>query len=1318
MAEKLYILPYLRKGLSGFITPQEGYMQGQHRAQIEVSVELKGKNRESGKETKEDLGRKIQLVGPADVKRVNESAISQVFPPSSKSQRYNAFNMPFVEFYEEDFPWRYTPLAPDANGSLVPWLMLVAVKKGEFSVETNTSGVKVVTFNLSDERYAEVFPSMDLVKKLAHVQLILDDSVEVNNAEVNKLLEDNPEKGIARILCASKIPTSENISVFLLPVFESGRCGGLGESVNDLYLDDCAVEKQATVFPVYYQWSFYTSSAGGTFEDLADKLEFTSDEEYEKLSSNLTVDIANSGLLVTKGTQPDSNGEIVIDVPAALKLKQTGSQKDSALKEEDTAYRNKLKEELLKSPMFAENSDSSTEDPWVVPPVYGAMHLQATKDDLDGKGKNPVIKEANLELKNRIASGMGSAVVRNNQESFVNRAWQKVEKINELNQIIREYCQMVEVNKTAETRRKVTFEKSCERNISVLHSDAVIRVLNNSKRFRKNVSVESLRKKIEDIQNEYKNQKKNDQVQYKYLYDLDNCIGLRSRFRLTTKTSSSLIDFLRETSVINSLDDQEIKDLLLELRSMIIAALPKSSNKTAGENNVSYEPKKGSRQQNFTKRREKGEKVVKEEITDGFTVIMVEETESDVLDSLDIDRDTLTKLLGRMDTKTFQKKVLNLAQLVSAWLKEYSQKAAKSKIESYSDVMVPKKKRSIGITKAELDSLVSPSVWREVMDNGTRIQKVATQRSEEFMRSNPWLNGLVDIVYENKRFYFIRSRNSYTPTVNYSFINENCTELIMAARGDIKPKIDRQTYGRYAQIAKEAAQVKNDIFTANYTMDENSSASDIYYPLQLDLFKIKDDEYKTVGHGYVVDDKIFAKIAKQFGEKNSGKPIVIYYNSVDEETSAVDTNKDKQGKIYIFPSSYNGITYCKEYRFNLDDTFCGGTISYQYKDGNVTNVSDTGNFDTQSISRFLVEILWKAYADKFPDLASINEFWSNLMVIQQTWLLKPTLAMVEFEENSTKSNVNVVTADNIQLNDTDGELYEKLANKLDSLDLKWANLKEQVADPEHKDVIDIKQEETERINEIIEKYKDVEENQLSDWEEFVKSGAVNSKYPVMAYPEYLEPTFFYLKELAREYILPSAGEMRSNTITIMNTNPKFEEAFLLGMNTEMGQELLWREYPTDQRGAYFRKFWDQTSLPEKDELENKYYDIEKINKWSGSLGSNHKGSKDSMIVFAIKGELMRAYPKTKIYLSTISASKHIEVKYEAGMTSWLSDDTYLVGFQGVKEKMLSEDNLCLTFQEEMSSIVFTDKQGLDDVSNSAAYASKAQDRASIFVLPL
>ena len=31
---------------------------------------------------------------------------------------------------------------------------------------------------------------------------------------------------------------------------------------------------------------------------------------------------------------------------------------------------------------------------------------------------------------------------------------------------------------------------------------------------------------------------------------------------------------------------------------------------------------------------------------------------------------------------------------------------------------------------------------------------------------------------------------------------------------------------------------------------------------------------------------------------------------------------------------------------------------------------------------------------------------------------------------------------------------------------------------------------------------------------------------------------------------------------------------MVGLNHEFARELLWREYPTDQRGSYFRQFWD------------------------------------------------------------------------------------------------------------------------------------------------
>ena len=59
-----------------------------------------------------------------------------------------------------------------------------------------------------------------------------------------------------------------------------------------------------------------------------------------------------------------------------------------------------------------------------------------------------------------------------------------------------------------------------------------------------------------------------------------------------------------------------------------------------------------------------------------------------------------------------------------------------------------------------------------------------------------------------------------------------------------------------------------------------------------------------------------------------------------------------------------------------------------------------------------------------------------------------------------------------------------------------------------------------------------------------------------------------------KYFLPNINLIAPNSITLLETNQKFIESYMVGLNHEMARELLWREYPTDQRGSYFRQFWD------------------------------------------------------------------------------------------------------------------------------------------------
>ena len=70
-----------------------------------------------------------------------------------------------------------------------------------------------------------------------------------------------------------------------------------------------------------------------------------------------------------------------------------------------------------------------------------------------------------------------------------------------------------------------------------------------------------------------------------------------------------------------------------------------------------------------------------------------------------------------------------------------------------------------------------------------------------------------------------------------------------------------------------------------------------------------------------------------------------------------------------------------------------------------------------------------------------------------------------------------------------------------------------------------------------------------------------------------------LTEVAQRLVLPGLELVPPNTVVPLETNSTFVESYLVGLNTEMGRELLWREYPADLRATYFDRFWDASSSP-------------------------------------------------------------------------------------------------------------------------------------------
>jgi hypothetical protein len=141
--------------------------------------------------------------------------------------------------------------------------------------------------------------------------------------------------------------------------------------------------------------------------------------------------------------------------------------------------------------------------------------------------------------------------------------------------------------------------------------------------------------------------------------------------------------------------------------------------------------------------------------------------------------------------------------------------------------------------------------------------------------------------------------------------------------------------------------------------------------------------------------------------------------------------------------------------------------------------------------------------------------------------------------------------------------------------------------------------------------------------------------PVMAAPEFPRPMYAPLAQLASDWLLPGLDKVPPNTTTILKTNQRFVESYMIGLNHEMARELQWNEYPTDLRGSYFRQFWDVAGfVPPATDTES-LRDIKRLHEWGSNapLGANRPAPPASgeYLVLLVRGELLRRYPNTIVY---------------------------------------------------------------------------------------
>jgi hypothetical protein len=471
-------LPWLRQGLSNTITQGETDANATLRASVALQLTVRSEGIGAAIPDAHLTTTTVRLYGPGDVLGIERRAIIKT-EPRHWITNYEPNNLAHIEFYDEDFPWRYTPAHADTtNHRHRPWIMLVVLAEGEFR-DGNAEGKPAPFIDISD---LSKLPPKDELWAWAHVHanrnLGADDTVIVNSdgadiaEKLSGVLAENPDLAYSRIVCPRKLEKNTAYHAFLIPSFETGRVAGLGMRVSDV--DDAMrgawedYPNRASLaggsFPYYYRW-FFRTGLEGDFEFLVRLLKprvmdarvGRRDIDVQQPGSNL------DGILGPKGDGVLRLGgalripEIALSPAELLETQQFENwavPRPHAFQRDLASFINLADDYVEQTATAAHegptvpdaigalpNGDTDP-DPLITPPLYGMWHAM-TKRLLTRRGGTALpntgnwVHELNLDPRHRVAAGFGTKVVRERQEDYMNAAWEQVGEIVEANRKLR-----------------------------------------------------------------------------------------------------------------------------------------------------------------------------------------------------------------------------------------------------------------------------------------------------------------------------------------------------------------------------------------------------------------------------------------------------------------------------------------------------------------------------------------------------------------------------------------------------------------------------------------------------------------------------------------------------------------------------------------------------------------------------------------------------------------------------------------------------------------------------------------------------------------
>ncbi|MET0793618.1 MAG: hypothetical protein ABW061_19010, partial [Polyangiaceae bacterium] len=470
-------LPWLRQGLSNSIREAETDANPALRASFDVTLTVHAQA-VAAAIPDAPVTRHVRLFGPGDVIGVDRRAIVKT-EPRDWITNFEPNYLAHVDFYDEDFPWRYTPAKPDASRHRNrPWLALVVLEESEFK-DGDARDKPLPFVEIAD---LTCLPATEQLWAWAHVQVnqnlganesqIVSDDGGALAQKLAAALAQNADFAYSRVVSPRKLEANKAYHAFLIPSFETGRVAGLGldlskvdDAMRGAWQDHAQrANLSPNSFPYYHRFYFRTGNAGD-FEYLVRLLE---PQSLDSRVGRRDLDVQRPYPGMTGISGPNADG--VLRLGGALKVPDRAldaAQLADAARFEHWAdptphpfqrelaafvnladeYATKTAEQAHESPALPDPIGAlpggvTDPDPLITPPLYARWHaltqrLLTRREGTPAPNLGNWVHQLNLDPRHRASAGLGTKVVREGQETYMEAAWAQIGEVLEANRLLR-----------------------------------------------------------------------------------------------------------------------------------------------------------------------------------------------------------------------------------------------------------------------------------------------------------------------------------------------------------------------------------------------------------------------------------------------------------------------------------------------------------------------------------------------------------------------------------------------------------------------------------------------------------------------------------------------------------------------------------------------------------------------------------------------------------------------------------------------------------------------------------------------------------------